>query len=72
MNSMKFKETPRRDLTLLAAMILMIRGGATIVGEEWVAGGAVPLMVVGGMPLVMVGRRAANQQHEARSSFVEE
>jgi hypothetical protein len=60
---MKLRETPARDLALLAvAVVLMLGGAVTLVGA-WIAPGiAIPLITVG-IALVVIGRRDIDRQH---------
>ena len=60
------QETPRRDLTLLAVAILLMLGGAATLVGEWIAAGiAIPLIAIG-TALVVIARRDAHNQHVKR------
>jgi hypothetical protein len=63
MKKMKLRETPPRDLALLAiAVVLMLGGAVTLVGG-WVAASlAIPLIAVG-IALVVIARRDVDCQH---------
>jgi hypothetical protein len=64
---MKLAETSPRDLALLAlAVVLMLVGAVTLVGEWIAAGIAIPLIAVG-IALVVVERRDVHRRHAART-----
>jgi hypothetical protein len=61
--SVKVKETPPRDLALLAvAVILMLGGAATLVGGSIAPGIAIPLITIG-IALVVIARGDVRHQH---------
>jgi len=60
---MKLRETPPRDLGLLAAAVILMLGGAVTLVGGWIAAAiAIPLITVG-IALVVIGQRDAHRQH---------
>lgn len=60
---MKLKETPPRDLAVLAvAVLLMLGGAAMLVGGSIASGIAIPLITIG-IALVVIERRDVRHQH---------
>jgi uncharacterized protein DUF3995 len=61
--SMNLKETPQRDMALLAiAVVLMLGGALTLVGGWLAAGIAIPLIAIG-TALVVIAWRDVQHQH---------
>jgi hypothetical protein len=60
---MKLKETPPRDLGLLAlAVVLMLAGAVTLVGGWLATGIAIPLIAIG-IAIVVIAQRDVQRQH---------
>ena len=59
---MKLRETPPRDLALLAvAVVLMLVGAVTLVGGWLAAGITIPLIAIG-IALVVIAQRDVRRQ----------
>jgi hypothetical protein len=60
---MKLRDTPARDLALLAvAVVLMLGGAVTLVGGWIAAGIAIPVITVG-IALVVIERGDVHRRH---------
>jgi len=60
---MKLRQTPSRDLAVLAvAVVLMLGGAVTLVGGWIAAGIAIPLIAVG-IALVAIAQGDVHRQH---------
>ena len=60
---MNFKNTPPRDLTLLAIALLLVLGGAVTLVAGWLAASiAIPLIAIG-IALVVIAQRDVRHQH---------
>jgi hypothetical protein len=60
---MKRKETPPRDLALLAIAVLLMLGGALTLVAGWLAAGiAIPLIAIG-VVLVVIAQRDVQHRH---------
>lgn len=62
---MGLKETPTRDLVLLAVAVVLMLGGAVALVGGWLAAGiAIPLIAIG-IALLAIAKRDVNHQHAA-------
>lgn len=60
---MKLGKTPKRDLALLAAAIVLMLGGAVALLAGWFAASiAIPLITIG-IALVVIAQRDVHRQH---------
>jgi hypothetical protein len=63
---MKLRQTPARDLALLAVAVVLMLGGAVTLVAGWMAPGvAIPLIAIG-IALVLIARQDVDRQHEKR------
>ena len=61
---MKLRQTPARDLALLAIAVVLMLGGAVTLVAGWIASGiAIPLVTIG-IALVLIERQDVDRQHE--------
>jgi hypothetical protein len=60
---MNLKNTPPRDLTLLAIAVLLMVGGAVTLVAGWLAAGiAIPLIAIG-IGVLVIAQRDVRHQH---------